>query len=60
MPEYRFYTLSKDGRIAGPATIHDLPDDAAAVRHAERLVEDRPVEIWLGARKVAKVEPEPT
>lgn len=59
MPEYRFYTLNKDGRVAGAATIHDLPDDAAAVRHAERLVEDRPVEIWLRARMVAKIEPEP-
>lgn len=57
MPEYRFYTLNKDGHIEAAATIHDLPDDAAAVGQAKRLVEDHPIEIWLNARKVAKIDP---
>ena len=58
MPEYRFYIVNKDGHFAGRPTIHNLQDDDAAVRQAKRLLGDRPIEIWQGARKIANIGPD--
>ena len=52
MPIYRFYTINHDGHIGGPATQHDLPDDAAAMAKAQQVLADQDIEIWLGPRVV--------
>jgi len=55
MPEYRFYTIKKDGHIDGPPTDHAAPDDYSAVKVAKELINGHDVEIWLGSRLVAYV-----
>jgi hypothetical protein len=58
MPEYRFYAIhSTNGLITRPPTDQDLPNDAAALEHANQLVNGVGVEIWQGARIVAKLDP---
>jgi hypothetical protein len=57
MPEYRFYSMDKDGHIAGPPAAHELPNDAAAMTEAKQLVNGSAVEVWQGARIVAHLDP---
>jgi hypothetical protein len=57
MPDYRFYSINKDGRIAAPAEIHALPNDEAAVKEAKTLLKEDTIEIWEGARIVYRLEP---
>ena len=52
MPIYRFYSIKKDGHIGGPAALHDLVDDAAAVQMGKTLLADLDIEIWLCKRVV--------
>ncbi len=57
-PHFRFYALTNDGHVVQPATDCHLPDDAAAVRHAKIIIEDNAIEIWQGARVVARINPD--
>jgi hypothetical protein len=53
MPEYRFYTMKPDGTAAVAAPIeYDLPDDAAALGEAKKLLDGHNIEVWQGTRKV--------
>jgi hypothetical protein len=52
VPIYRFYTITQDGHIGGPAKQHDLPDDVAALGKARQVLADQDIEIWLGSRVV--------
>ncbi|HEY5306435.1 MAG TPA: hypothetical protein VIJ52_07190 [Pseudolabrys sp.] len=52
MPEYRFYAIEKDGHIARPPTESDLPNDAAALKAANQLLNGRDIEIWQAKRVV--------
>jgi len=54
---YRFYIFEKDGCITQPPTIYKLANDAAALKEAKRILDDRVIEIWLGTRKVGRLEP---
>ena len=56
-PHFRFYALTKEGRIARPSSACYLPDDTAAVKHAKIIVEDDAIEIWQGRRIVARINP---
>jgi hypothetical protein len=58
MPEYRFYSIRKDGRLAGPATDRDCPDDDEALKEARQLVNGRDIEVWQGPRIVAYLTPD--
>ena len=60
MPEYRFYTIGKDGHIAAPAIVYEAPKDADALKEAKRLLDGHDIEIWLGARVVAYLVPDET
>jgi hypothetical protein len=55
MPTYRFYSLKKDGHIAGTPSDFDCPDDNDAVKEAEKLLDGRDIEIWQGTRVVAYI-----
>jgi hypothetical protein len=57
MPEYRFYTVEKDGHLAGPPTVHNSLTDDAAVTEAKKLLGDRTIEIWQGTRVVYRLDP---
>ncbi len=57
MATYRFYPINAGGRIRGPAVVHDLPDDAAALIHAKHLKADCDIEIWQGTRLVETFKP---
>jgi hypothetical protein len=41
----------------GRPAIYELPNDAAALKEAKRILDDRPIEIWLGTRNVGRLEP---
>ena len=53
MPEYRFYTIRKDGRSAVPSANLDAPDDPGAIKLAKKLINGEDIEIWQGPRLVA-------
>jgi hypothetical protein len=56
--DYRFYTLTEDGRIAEPPRNYRLPDDIAAVKRAKLIIHERPIEVWQGDRVVARLVPD--
>jgi hypothetical protein len=53
---YRAYQLSTDDRIAGPAAIIEADNDAAAIEHAEQLVDGHDIELWQGPRLIANLK----
>jgi hypothetical protein len=57
MPDYRFYSVTKDGHIAGPPLVVECADDEAAVKEAKQLVDGRVIEIWQRARRVKYLTP---
>ena len=55
MPEYRFYIIEKDCRVAGlPRTVL-CRDDNEAIEEAKRTLHST-VEIWSLARRVVRLE----
>lgn len=52
MPFYRVYQLDHLGHINGPATVHEAPDDRAALRMAREHHRGVEVEVWEGARRI--------
>jgi hypothetical protein len=59
MPEYRFYTIRKDGHLAEAPMAKEFPDDDAAREQAIQILDSHhAIEIWQGARVVAYVVPE--
>jgi hypothetical protein len=57
VPEYRFYTIKRDGHIAAPPAEFDLPNDDAALKEAKQLLNGHDIEIWQGGRVVAYLTP---
>lgn len=55
MPEYRFYCFEQDGQVVCSRANLTLNDDAAAVAHAEKLIDGEAVEVWEGQRLVASL-----
>ena len=53
MPEYRIYSISADGSIAGPPQIVERQSDGEAAAKAGLLLDGKTLEIWDGARRVA-------
>jgi hypothetical protein len=58
MPEYRFYSIRRNGHVAGPPVSHEAPRDADAVKEAQRILDGHDIEIWQGARVVAYLVPD--
>jgi hypothetical protein len=56
MPEYRFYTLKSDDKIAGPPATMVCDSDQDAIKEAKALLNGRDVEIWQAARVVMRLE----
>ena len=57
MPEYRLYQLDKSGHIGGPPQEWELDDDQQALAKAKQLVDGKALEVWSGARRIARIEP---
>jgi hypothetical protein len=58
MPEYRAYLIGEDGHFQDAVPLI-CDDDAEAMEKAKRLVDNRDVELWERARKVATFEHKP-
>jgi hypothetical protein len=55
---YRFYIFEKEGHIvAQPPKIYELPNDAAALKQAKKIVDDRAIEIWRYTSKIGRLNP---
>ena len=57
MIEYRAYALDAEGHIARSIPLV-CPDDAEAIAKARETLEDCAIEIWSGARFVARLDSE--
>jgi hypothetical protein len=56
MAEYRAYTLGRDEHFIGFEQPLVCADDAEAIDQAKRLVNGSDIELWTGARLVARLE----
>ena len=54
---YRAFTVNDKGRLDGVPQIIEARDDLDAARQAETLADWYGVELWDGARLVARVPP---
>jgi hypothetical protein len=53
---YRVYFLTPDGQVDGPPTIlPDCRDDKSALQQTEQFIDGRDLELWDGARLVARL-----
>ena len=58
MSLYRFYIFEKEGHIISqPPKIYELPNDAAALRQAKKIIDDRVIEIWRYTSKIGRLNP---
>ena len=55
MPAYRIYTI-RDGHISGPPEVIECADDEEAVEKARQQHNDRDIEVWRGAERVADLK----
>jgi hypothetical protein len=58
MPDYRADIIDIDGRIVRTINLA-CPDDEAAKEHAKSLGDGHDVELWRGARQIAKFKDKP-
>jgi hypothetical protein len=56
MFQYRLYHLGEDDRIYSPPNHTGFADDEAAIAAARQLTSPHGIEVWTGARFVARVE----
>jgi hypothetical protein len=56
MPDYRAYTVGRDGHFIGFEPLA-CGDDAEAIEQAKRLVGTCDVELWCGPRLVTRLAP---
>jgi hypothetical protein len=54
MRHYRVYFVSDDGHISAPAHVIECEDDQEAIGKATQLTDGKPVELWQGARLIAR------
>lgn len=57
MPEYKIYSVRKDGHIARPPDVVECVNDEAAVQVAKKLLDGQLIEVWEGPRVVMRLEP---
>jgi hypothetical protein len=54
MPAYRIYVLTTDGHIAGPPQVLECENEQEAIGKAPQLANGKAVELWDGARLIAR------
>ena len=57
MPDYRLYFMRDGNKIAGPPQIVQCASDQGAVAAGKGLLDSHDIEIWQGARVVARLKP---
>ena len=55
MPMYRVFFVDSHGHIMRPPEIIDATDDHKAIEQAKQFIDGLDLEVWLGARIVAKL-----
>ena len=55
MPDYRIDLVKPDGHVDGPPKVIHCDDDETAKEAARQYVDGKDIEIWDGARVVAKI-----
>ena len=55
---YRIYVLDALGHIAAPANIVECDSDQEATHHAQRYLDGKPIEVWLNAKRIARIAPD--
>lgn len=58
MLAYRVYVVDRDGHVKDVPRVIECKDDEEAILRAKQLLDGHPIEIWEGARVVAKLAPE--
>ncbi len=58
MNEYRIYVMSHEGHIKDPPEIVAFATDAEAIANARTRLDGQPIEIWLGPRRVGRLDPD--
>jgi hypothetical protein len=56
MPEYRFHTLLRGDKIAGPATQVECSSDEEAISQAKKFINGLDIEVWQDARLIARLQ----
>ena len=56
MAHYRIYVLDSGDHISEPPEEVECADDQAAIERAQSLLNGRAIEVWEGARCVARLE----
>ena len=56
MMHYRAYPIAPDGKVLVPKHVH-AESDEQAIEEMKKIVDSYPMEIWEGARSIAKVAP---
>lgn len=54
MPDYRIYFVDPGGHVVGPPTVIKCEDDDRAKVVARQYIDGLDIELWEGARVVAK------
>jgi hypothetical protein len=58
MPAYRIYSLDVTDHVKAPPVIVRCADDHEAMRQARRLLNGKPVEVWLNDKRIGRLETE--
>ena len=56
MKQYRVYTLSTFDAITRPARVLEFENDGEALKEAAQLLDGHNIEVWEGARWVARLD----
>jgi hypothetical protein len=54
MAHYRLYPTTTDGHVTAPPTVIECADDQEAIGRAAQFVDGRSIELWEGARFIAR------
>ena len=57
MTAYRIYVVDREGHVTGPPYIVYCANDPEAIQQARKYVGREPVEIWLDATRIGRLEP---
>jgi hypothetical protein len=58
MSSYRIYEVDKNGHVVRPPQVIICADDQQAIREAKPIAGIHDVELWNGARIVARIAPD--
>jgi hypothetical protein len=56
--DYRIYVLDREGRINSPPEIAICATDEEAMARAREILTSLPVEVWLGPKRVGRLDPD--